>query len=49
LDQPKITSDELEKFKEIVRKDYEKELLKERAVEQATALLNVFDYFTAKN
>lgn len=48
LDQPKITPQELEKFKEIVRKDYGRELTDEQATEQATALLNFFDYFIDK-
>lgn len=48
LDQPKLTREELEKFKEIVRKDYGRELTDEQATEQATALLNFFDYFIDK-
>ena len=48
LDQPKITTEELEKFKEIVRKDYGVELSDAQATEQATALLNMFDYFIDK-
>lgn len=44
LGQPKITPEELEKFKEIIRKDYGEEL----SDAQATALLNMFDYFIDK-
>lgn len=35
----------MEKFKEIIRKDYGGELSDVQATEQATALLNMFDYF----
>lgn len=48
LNEPKITPEELEKFKEIVRKDYDRELSDAQAAEQATALLNMFDYFINK-
>lgn len=48
LNHPKITPEELEKFKEIIRKDYGKELTDAQATEQATALLNFFDYFINK-
>lgn len=48
LDQTKITREELEKFKEIVRKDCGGELSDAQATEQATALLNMFDYFIDK-
>lgn len=48
LGQTKITSEELEKFKEIIRKDYGGELSDAQATEQATALLNFFDYFIEK-
>lgn len=48
LDQPRITPEELEKFKEIIRKDYAEELSDEQATEQASALLNFFDYFIDK-
>jgi hypothetical protein len=48
LDQPRITPEELEKFKEILRKDYGGELSDAQATEQATALLNFFDYFIDK-
>lgn len=48
LDQPKITPEELEKFKEVARKDYGRELPDEQATKQATALLNFFDYFIDK-
>lgn len=48
LGQPKITPEELEKFKEIARKDYGRELSDAQATEQATALLNFFDYFLKK-
>jgi flagellin-specific chaperone FliS len=39
-----MTRQELDKFKEIVRKDYGVSLSDEQAFEQATALLNLFDY-----
>lgn len=39
-----MTKLELDRFKEIVRKDYGVELTDEQAFEQATALLNLFDY-----
>jgi flagellin-specific chaperone FliS len=39
-----MTKQELDKFKEIVRKDYGVSLSDEQAFEQATALLNLFDY-----
>lgn len=48
LGQPKITPEELKKFKEIVRKDYGTELTDEQATQQATALLNFFDHFIDK-
>jgi hypothetical protein len=38
----KITPEELEKFKEIVRKDYEIELSDAQATEQAIALFKLF-------
>lgn len=44
----KITPEELEKFKEIARKDYGVKLSDAQATEQATALLNMFDYFIDK-
>lgn len=47
-DQPKITLEELEKFKEIIRKDYGGERSDAPATEQATALLNFFDDFIDK-
>ncbi len=43
-----ITPEELEKFKEIARKDYGTELSHAQTTEQATALLNMFDYFIEK-
>ncbi|MBI5151781.1 MAG: hypothetical protein HZA34_04405 [Candidatus Pacebacteria bacterium] len=48
LSEPRITKEELEKFKEIILKDYGKELSDPEATEQATALLNFFDYFIDK-
>jgi len=39
-----VTKKELENFKAIVKKDYGVELSDKQAVEQATALLNLFDY-----
>jgi len=48
LGQPKITLEELEKFKAIARKDYGRKLSDAQALEQATALLNFFDYFIKK-
>ncbi|MCB9813742.1 MAG: hypothetical protein H6772_05085 [Pseudomonadales bacterium] len=42
-----ITREELDKFKEIARKDYSIELSDDEAFEQATALLNMFDYLIA--
>lgn len=48
LGQSKITPEELEKFKEIIRKDYGEEVSDTQATEQATALLNFFDYFIDK-
>lgn len=42
-----MTQDELDKFKEIARKDYGVELSDSQAFEQATALLNMFDYLIA--
>lgn len=39
-----MTKQELGRFKEIVRKDYGVALTDEQAFEQATALLNLFDY-----
>jgi hypothetical protein len=48
LDHSKFTPEELEKFKEIVHKDYGRELSDAQAIEQATALLNFFDYFIDK-
>lgn len=39
-----MTKQELDRFKEIVRKDYGVVLTDEQAFEQATALLNLFDY-----
>jgi len=44
----KITPEELEKFKEIIRKDYGIELSDAQATKQATALLNMFNYFIDK-
>ena len=38
-----MSKQELERFKEIVRKDYGVELNDQQAFEQATALLNLFD------
>lgn len=48
LSEPRITKEELEKFKEIIRKDYGEELSDAQATDQATALLNFFDYFINK-
>lgn len=39
-----MTKQELDRFKEIVQKDYGVALTDEQAFEQATALLNLFDY-----
>lgn len=39
-----MTKQELDMFKEIVQKDYGVALTDEQAFEQATALLNLFDY-----
>lgn len=39
-----MTKQEFDRFKDIVRKDYGVELTDEQAFEQATALLNLFDY-----
>lgn len=39
-----VTRKELDNFKAIVKKDYGVELSDKQAVEQATALLNLFDY-----
>lgn len=39
-----MTKQELDRFKEIVHKDYGVALTDEQAFEQATALLNLFDY-----
>lgn len=39
-----VTREELDRFKEIALKDYGVELTDEQAFEQATALLNLFDY-----
>lgn len=44
----KNTPEELEKFKKIARKDSGVELSDAQATEQATALLNFFDYFIDK-
>ena len=38
-----ITKDELEKFKEIARKDYGVELTDEQAIEQGRALVSFFE------
>jgi hypothetical protein len=38
-----VTKEELEKFKEIARKDYGVELTDEQAYEQAAALINFFE------
>lgn len=43
-----VTRKELDKFKKIVRKDYGVELTDEQALEQATALLNLFDYLITR-
>jgi hypothetical protein len=39
-----VTREELDKFKLIVKKDYGVELSDKQAIEQATALLSLFDY-----
>ena len=39
-----VTREELDRFKEIALKDYGVKLTDEQAFEQATALLNLFDY-----
>lgn len=39
-----VTREELDKFKLIVKRDYGVELSDKQAVEQATALLSLFDY-----
>jgi hypothetical protein len=39
-----VTREELDKFKLIVKKDYGVELSYKQAIEQATALLSLFDY-----
>ncbi len=39
-----VTREELDHFKEIALKDYGVELTDQQAFEQATALLNLFDY-----
>ena len=39
-----VTREELDKFKLIVKMDYGVELSDKQAVEQATALLSLFDY-----
>lgn len=43
-----VTREELDRFKEIARKDYGVELTDQQAFEQATALLNLFDYLVEK-
>jgi len=39
-----VTREELDKFKLIVKQDYGVELSDKQAIEQATALLSLFDY-----
>ena len=39
-----VTREELDKFKLIVQKDYSADLSDKQAIEQATALLSLFDY-----
>ncbi len=39
-----VTREELDRFKEIALKDYGVELTDQQAFEQATALINLFDY-----
>ena len=39
-----ITKEELEKFKEIARKDYGEELIDEQAYEQTAALVILFEH-----
>lgn len=39
-----VSREELDKFKLIVKKDYGVELSDKQAIEQATALLSLFDY-----
>jgi hypothetical protein len=48
LSESRITKEELGKFKEIIHKDCGKELSDPEAIEQATAFLNIFDYFIDK-
>lgn len=43
-----VTREELDRFKEIARKDYGVKLTDQQAFEQATALLNLFDYLVEK-
>ena len=43
-----VTREELDRFKEIASKDYGVELTDQQAFEQATALLNLFDYLVEK-
>ena len=43
-----ITREELDRFKAIAKKDYGVELTDQQAFEQATALLNLFDYLLDK-
>lgn len=43
-----VTREELDKFKQIAKKDYGVELTDEQAFEQSTALLNFFDHFIDK-
>jgi hypothetical protein len=43
-----VTREELDRFKAIAKKDYGVELTDQQAFEQATALLNLFDYLLEK-
>lgn len=43
-----VTKDELEKFKEIARKDYRVELTNKEAFKQATALVSFFESLIKK-
>jgi len=47
-DNPIITKEELEEFKEIARKKYGVELTDEQAFEQVSALLNLFEHVIKK-